>query len=114
MKHAAWLVLLFGVQAFGQDVTGNAAAGALEKRMESLRLFGRPTDGKLLVERRVVAPMRSIQKVMPKVCAMPLLPARPEGSDENMTMVKPVAPAEKMRTDAMPAPACDPAFIGNR
>lgn len=118
MKLAAGCVLLLSsVPVFGQSLTGNAAALSAEKRVESLKLFSAPginpaqhalAPGWTLTPPR--QPIRIANRITvsgPRVCASPLLEAKPPANDEKlMPVIKPSPPPTGARDTFAPAPAC--------
>jgi hypothetical protein len=118
MKPATWFVLLLSAPAFAQTLPdSNVAAANLERRMASLKLFRAPdaaaTPAPRLATRQVL-PAAARRFVKPQICAMPLLNATPQPTDENMPIVKPAAPLQETQRELAPAPACDETFLRNR
>jgi hypothetical protein len=118
MKYAAWFFALLSISAFAQNLPDdNAAAGALQKRFGSIKLFKAPgADGSRPTPKFVIAPPAMAQVIKPPICAMPLLNAMPQAKfDDRMPIAKPRTPPEGSQREAvLPAPACDEAFLRNR
>jgi hypothetical protein len=118
MKLAASSVLLiFSVPVFGQSLTGNAAAAFAEKRVETLKLFSAPglnPDPQATPPGRAFSPpggprwiVNKIRLVRQRVCASPLLEAKPPANREDvMPVIRPSPPPTGNRDTIAPAPAC--------
>jgi hypothetical protein len=126
MKLAAGsALLLFSVSMFGQSLTGNAASASAGKRIESLKLFNAPG---INPEQRAAPPatgfsaprrptwiINKIPVALQRVCASPLLEAKPPANDENlMPVIRPSPPPTGGRETFAPMPGCDESVSGNR
>jgi hypothetical protein len=126
MKFAAGsVVLLFSIPVFGQSLTGNAASASAEKRVESLKLFSAPG---INPEQRAVPPgwtfapprrpiviANSVPISKPRVCATPLLEAKPPANDGHlMPVIRPSPPPTGTRDTFAPAPVCGQSASADR
>jgi hypothetical protein len=107
MKRALWGLLLLCSAAFAQNAPDNAAADALKKRMDQLKLVN-PLNPVNPPQPAVMVPPVVIQSAQPKICSTPLLNALPAGSGRNVA-IRPVnpLPAQPEKT-----PTVDPTLPG--
>lgn len=98
MKYAAWSFCLLSAVAIAQDTQGNSAYEELKKKLDPQNILGRfqpiPPSNIMLV-----------QAGKPRVCAIPLLSARPPGTADRMAVLK-VPVIENERDFRVPAPPC--------
>src|ERR1700742_2268124 len=123
MKLAAGSVLLlfsvsaFSVPVFGQALTDNAASASAEKRVESLKLFNAPAINPeerpvppgwvLSPPRQAIRIARTMPVSRPRICASPLLEAKPPANREDvMPVIRPSPPPTGGRDTFGPMPAC--------
>jgi hypothetical protein len=111
MRNAVWLALLLGVPAFCQTTPDNAAADALSKRIQSLKLLkGNPVSP---TPTNVVA----VTGAAPRTCSIPLLNAMRPDFSSKMPVVNPAISPEIASREAklqVPAPPCDPTLFQNK
>jgi hypothetical protein len=100
-RHAAWLLLAVSTPGFAQTASGNAAADALKRKIESMNVLNLSAGNR---PQAFIAENRP-----PKICSVPLLNAKPNAGMETMPVLKPPASAAKavLGMEArVPAPAC--------
>lgn len=103
MRHASWFLFLLCVPALSQSAPDNAAADAFKKHLQSMNLLHMP----LRVNAKPIVIARAEGQ---KVCAIPLLKAKPPGTTDKMRIVAPPVTAEEASRELkvrVPAPACE-------
>lgn len=110
MKKVLGCFVLLCSAAFAQDTSTNAAAGALKKRLDQLKLVNPPKPV-------ITLPAAPVAGAAPKICSIPLLnvrpvvPGTPNANVDKMPVVKPGLPGNTGDFAKIPAPPCEIGLI---